>query len=306
MFQRATRKKSKLRLAICGVSGSGKTYSALRIAAGLGGKIAMLDTESGSGELYSDLTEYDVCQINAPYTPEKYLKAIHEAERLGYSTIIIDSFSHAWAGDGGLLAEVDKRRGKGNDFTAWRDITPMYNSLINAILASPCHVIVTMRSKQGYEMQKDEKGKVKPVKVGLAPVQRDGVEYEFTVVLDIDAEKHLATASKDRTSRFDNKYFIPTEETGRELADWLNGGEEAKTIVASAPITSPIPTTTTQGQPVPDVVSRFRDYLDQVGFTDNRDYMLAEMSRILRKTVESPRQLTKEEMAEYLDAVQSN
>ena len=228
MFKRAERKKAKLRLALCAPSGAGKTYSALLIAQGLGGRIAMIDTERGSGELYSNLCEYDVCQLQPPYSPKKYIEAIHEAERAGYTTIIVDSLTHAWAGQGGLLEEVDKRKGKGNDFTAWRDITPQHNALVDAMLQSPCHIIATMRTKTAYEVVKDERtGKTKPVKVGLAPVQRDGLEYEFTVVLDIDVDKHVASASKDRTSLFDGEVFVPTVETGQTILQWLESGVDA-------------------------------------------------------------------------------
>lgn len=226
MFKRAERKKARLRLALCAPSGAGKTYSALLIAKGLGGRIAMIDTERGSGDLYAHLCEYDVCQVEPPFTPQKYIEAIRFAEQAGYNTIIIDSLTHAWAGQGGLLEEVDKRKGRGNDFTAWRDITPQHNALVDAMLQSTCHIIATMRTKTAYEMTKDQNGKVKPVKVGMAPIQRDGMEYEFTVVLDIDIDRHLAEASKDRTSLFDGKRFVPSEETGAILLNWLEGGRE--------------------------------------------------------------------------------
>lgn len=225
MFKRAERKKAKLRLAICGPSGSGKTYSALLIAQGLGGPIAFIDSERGSGSLYSNLCEYDVADLEPPYTPQKYIAALKEAELAGYNVVIIDSLTHPWAGQGGLLEEVDKRKGKGNDFTAWREITPQHNALVDAILQARCHVIATMRSKTAYDMVKDERtGKVKPVKVGLAPVQRDGMEYEFTTVLDIDVERHMATSSKDRTGLFDGKVFVPDQQTGRDLLTWLESG----------------------------------------------------------------------------------
>lgn len=109
LFNRAERKKAFLKIAITGVSGSGKTYSALQLAQGLGGKIAMIDTENGSGELYSSLCDYDVAPMSAPFSPEKYIEYIHEAEQAGYSVLIIDSLSHAWAGEGGLLEFVDKK-----------------------------------------------------------------------------------------------------------------------------------------------------------------------------------------------------
>jgi len=227
MFRPAERKKAKLRLALCGTSGGGKTYSSLLIAMGLGGKIAFVDSENGSGELYAHLCEYDVCPISPPFTPSKYIQAIKEAEKLGYDIIIVDSLTHAWAGSGGLLEEVDKRRASSNNpngFSAWRDVTPLHNEFVDAMLQSSAHIIATMRSKTAYEMQRNEKGKMVPVKIGLQPVQRDGLDFEFTAVLDVDQEKHYATASKDRTGLFDGQSFIPSKETGKQLLDWLESG----------------------------------------------------------------------------------
>lgn len=225
MFKRAERKKAKLRLALMGPSGSGKTYSALQIARGIGGRIAFIDTENGSGELYAHLCEYDICQILPPFAPEKYVQAIHEAERAGYDSIIVDSLSHAWAGSGGLLEQVDKRKAGGNQFSAWRDITPMHNAFVDAMVQSSAHIIATMRTKTGYDMQKDERtGKIVPVKIGLQPVQRDGLEFEFTLVLDLDQDRHVAHAGKDRTGLFDGQYFTPSPETGAQLRAWLESG----------------------------------------------------------------------------------
>ena len=236
MFVKAERKKAKLRLAMLGPSGSGKTYSALLIAHGLGGPIALIDTERKSGSLYAHLCDYDVCDIEPPYTPDKYVKAIREAEHAGYNVVIVDSLTHAWAGQGGLLEEVDKRKGRGNDFTAWRDITPMHNALVDSMLQSGCHVIATMRTKQEYVLvDENRNGKnVKvPKKVGMAPVQRDGMEYEFTVVFDMDLDRHVATASKDRTSLFDGKVFTPGVDTGKELVAWLETGADMPLPFAS-------------------------------------------------------------------------
>src|SRR5688572_3618252 len=202
-IRKAERKKAKLRLGIAAPSGAGKTYSALLLAFGLGGKVGLIDTEHGSGDLYADLGEYDIIGIEAPYTVDKYLKAIKAFEAAGYSTIIIDSLSHAWAGDGGLLDKQGKiaDSGKANGFAAWRTITPEHNSLVEAMLSSPCHIIATMRSKTEYILETNERGKQVPKKVGLAPVQRDGLEYEFGVMFDIDIN-HIASASKDRTRLF--------------------------------------------------------------------------------------------------------
>lgn len=225
-IRKAERKQAKLRLALIGASGSGKTYSALQMAFGLGGKVGMIDTENGSGDLYANTGDYDIITLQAPYEVSKYLAAIKAFERGGYSTIIIDSLSHAWAGDGGLLDKQGKiaDSGAGNSYTAWRKITPEHNSLVEALLGSPAHIIATIRAKQDYVQEKDDKtGKTVVRKIGLAPVQRDGVEYEFTCVLDVDAQ-HVAHASKDRTGLFDGRYFKITPATGESLVEWLNDG----------------------------------------------------------------------------------
>lgn len=225
MFTKAERKQSKLRLAFVGPSGSGKTYSSLLLAKGLSTSIALFDTESGSGSLYADLVDYDICQLRPPFTPEAYIEAIKAAEDAGYGTIIIDSLSHAWAGPGGILEFVDRAtQSLKNNFAAWREASPKHNSLVDALLQSKSHIIATMRSKTAWEVQKDERtGKTRPVKIGLAPVQRDGLEYEFTSVLDLETERHIASSSKDRTGLFDGRYFVPGTETGEELRLWLEG-----------------------------------------------------------------------------------
>lgn len=224
MFRKAERKKAKLRLGILGPSGSGKTYSAILITKGLGGKAALIDTEHGSGELYSHLMDYDVATLTPPFSPDKYVQLIHGAEQAGYDTLIIDSLSHAWSGDGGVLDMHDKATAATrNSFTAWREVTPQHNAFVDAILQSPLHIIATMRTKTAYEVTQDN-GKTKVVKVGLAPIQRDGMEYEFTAVFDLSIDGHIATASKDRTTLFDGRHFKPSVETGIELLEWLEAG----------------------------------------------------------------------------------
>lgn len=226
-IRKAERRKAKLRLGISAPSGAGKTYSALLMAFGLGGKVGLIDTEHGSGDLYADLGEYDIIGIEAPYTIQKYLQAIKAFEDADYSVIILDSLTHAWAGDGGLLDKQGKiaDSGKVNGFAAWRTITPEHNALVEAILKSKCHIIATMRSKQEYVLETNDKGKQVPKKVGLAPIQRDGMEYEFTVMLDIDTN-HVASATKDRTGLFDGQFFKISEQTGKDLLTWLEQGVE--------------------------------------------------------------------------------
>ena len=228
-FHKAIRKQAKLRLALCGPSGSGKTYSALLIAQGLApdGRIALLDTERGSGELYSHLADYDAATLAPPFTPERYIKLIREAEQAGYAVLIIDSLSHAWTGEGGVLDMHDKATlasRSGNSFMSWREVTPHHNALVDAIIGANLHVIATMRTKTAYDLVDDGKNGKKPIKVGLAPVQREGMEYEFTVVMDLSVDNHIATATKDRTSLFDSRHFAPSPDTGVALREWLDSG----------------------------------------------------------------------------------
>ena len=228
MFRKAERRKAKLRLAITGPAGSGKTYGALTLAQGLGGRIAMIDTENGSGDLYANMCDYDVETLTAPYSIQKYLSAIHEAESEGYDVLIIDSLSHAWTGEGGLLdihSQLTASMKSGNSYAAWNKITPMHNRLIETMLASSCHIIATMRSKTDYAQVMNDRGRTEIRKVGLAPVQKDGMDYEFTVVFDLGME-HTVTVSKDRTGLFDRQVFTITQDTGRTLKDWLNKGSD--------------------------------------------------------------------------------
>ncbi len=227
-FRKAQRSNAKLRLAITGAAGSGKTYSSLLIAKGLGGKIAMIDTENGSGDLYSNIADYDICSLTPPYDPRKYEQYIHEAEQAGYDIIIIDSLSHAWNGQGGILdlhTRTSEAKYRGNSYAAWRDVTPLHNRLVNTLLASPCHIIATMRSKTDYVQSENERGRTEIRKVGLAPVQREGIDYEFAVVFEVNSD-HLVNVSKDRTRLFDGDIFTITTDTGKVLRDWLDGNNK--------------------------------------------------------------------------------
>lgn len=241
IIRKAERKKAKLRLGIAAPSGAGKTYSALLIAYGITGdwnKIGLIDTENGSGDLYAHLGEYMVLPLEAPYTPERYVQAIRAFEAEGAGVIIVDSLSHAWAGQGGALEMVDNSiAGNKNKFAAWRDVTPKHNELVEAMLQSKSHIIATMRSKTEYVLEEDEKGKKVPRKVGMAPIQRDGMEYEFTVMLDMSVQ-HMATTSKDRTGLFDGQYFKPDTTAGEKLLEWLETGvdpdQQRKELLTSA------------------------------------------------------------------------
>ncbi|EMN0830535.1 ATP-binding protein [Providencia rettgeri] len=227
-FAKALRKKAKLRLALTGPSGSGKTYGALEIAKGLGGKTAVIDTEKGSASLYSDRFNFDVLELDPPFTPERFIEAIGAAQEAGYDNLIIDSITHEWSGSGGCLELLDglaKAKYRGNTWSAWSEITPRHNAFLDAILRSDLHIIATMRSKTETAQVDKGNGKKGVDKLGMKSEQRDGVEYEFTTVLDLNHETHTAMASKDRTGLFSNAEVTRLNElTGKKLMDWLNDG----------------------------------------------------------------------------------
>jgi hypothetical protein len=229
MFQRASKAQAKLRLALCGTAGTGKTYSALAIATELvpGGRIAVIDTERGSASLYADRFAFDVLNLET-HSPDAYVEAIHGAEAEGYDVVVIDSLSHAWAGRDGALEQVDKaakRSSSGNTFTAWRDVTPKHNRLIDAIIASSCHVIATMRTKTEWVLDKDEKtGKTTPRRVGMEPVMRAGVEYEFSVVGDINLDHQLVITKTRCSVLTDAVIDKPGAQVAKTLREWLTNG----------------------------------------------------------------------------------
>lgn len=245
-FAPATKAQSKLRLSLMGPSGSGKTYTALSLAAtfvadltvygheNLGhsrtnGHVAVIDTERGSASKYADLFTFDVLELS-DYHPQHYINALRSAEQNGYDVVVIDSLSHAWNATGGVLDMVDKaakRSQSNNSFAAWRDVTPLHHALVDAILNCSCHVIVTMRSKTEYVLEKDERtGKNVPRKVGLGPVQRDGIEYEFDIAGELDVDNNLVV-TKTRCSQLQG---VVVNRPGAELAQtiqaWLSAGIE--------------------------------------------------------------------------------
>jgi hypothetical protein len=228
-FQKAARKKSKLRLNISGPSGSGKTYSALLMAKGLVGdwsKIGVIDTENGSAALYDHLGPFNALDLSAPFSPERYISAIDAAISAGFECVIIDSSSHEWDGSGGCVESNEKlaqAKYKGNTWSAWNETTPRHDSFVNKILQSPIHVITCTRSKMETVMTDDRKVK----KVGMKDIQRSGWEYELTISLNLDRDTHTAIASKDRTELFDKMQpFVITEATGELIRKWCESGIE--------------------------------------------------------------------------------
>lgn len=231
-FAPATRKKSRARVALVGPSGSGKTYTALLFARGLvgaEGRIAVIDTERASASKYAgEVTEFDCLDLDH-HSPKEYVDAIHDAGKAGYDCLVIDSLSHAWNGRGGALEQVDSasKRSQGNSYVAWRDVTPQHNALVDAILTYPGHVIVTMRAKTEYVLETGKNGKQTPRKVGMAPIQRDGMEYEFDVVADMDLD-HNMIVSKSRCSALADAVFTkPDVSVAHTLRAWLSDGVDA-------------------------------------------------------------------------------
>lgn len=239
MFKPATRKRVRLRMALMGPTGSGKTYSALRIGQGLlapGQRLAVIDTEHGSAAVYAGqanpdggVFEFDAVEIHewdGKFSIPNYIKAIDGAAAAGYPVLVVDSLSHAWAGQGGALEMVDKKAAasrSGNSYTAWRDVTPLHNGLVDALLSYPGHVVVTMRSKMAYVMEENSRGKVAPKKIGLQPIQRDGLEYEFTIVGDMHETKLVVSKTRfsDLTDEVIDK---PGAELAHKIRAWLDEG----------------------------------------------------------------------------------
>jgi len=233
-FKKATKAAAKLRAAIFGPSGAGKTYTSLRMAKGLGGRIAVIDTERGSAAKYSDRFEFDVLELE-DQSIQGYVDAIALAGAEGYGVLVIDSLSHGWQS---LLEEVEKlakAKYRGNTWSAWSEGTPLQRKLVQAILSFPGHVLATMRSKTEWTTVDDGKGRKSPQRVGLAPEQGKGVEYEFDLLVEISTE-HIANVIKDRTGKFQDKLLDkPGEEFGRQLASWLSEGTAGPVGDAAAP-----------------------------------------------------------------------
>ncbi len=251
-FQKATKKSARLRMALIGVAGAGKTYTALSIASNLGKRIAVLDTERGSASKYSDLFEFDVMEPES-FAPKTYIDAIEAAAEAGYDVIILDSLSHAWAGKDGALELVDRaarRAQSNNNFGAWRDVTPQHNAMVDSIITAKIHVIATMRAKTEYVQEKDPKtGRTSVRKVGMAPVQRDGLEYEFDVVADIDSENNLVVG-KTRCPAIAGAVFPKAgKEIALRLKNWLTDGGVARE--AAAEMQKPAPKFEKKAAPAP-------------------------------------------------------
>ena len=233
-FKKAKREQVWTKTLLVGASGSGKSYSALRMATGLAEKcnsdIAVIDTEAGRIKYYANEFNFDLVTLN-DYQPETYTEYIEEAINSGYKVIIIDSISHEWD----YCLELNSKLG--GRYTDWKNITPRHEKFRDKILQSPAHIICTARGKDEYILE-ERNGKQVPKKVGLGYKQRTDTEYEYTVAFNIAQDTHIASATKDNTHIFEGKYDILTEQSGKALYEWANTGEkvESKNNTASVSV----------------------------------------------------------------------
>ncbi len=228
MFRPARKENVALKIAFFGPSGSGKTLAALKVATGLGGRVAMIDTENNGGGLYADLFSFDILQCDPPFAPESLIQALQAAEQAGYAVVILDSLSQVWSGSGGVLEQVDAARRIKDGYNPWAGPARRNERLIQYLLYSRCHILVTMRAKTQWLAAAGEEQLqgMHPIRRGLAPEQRQGIEYEFTTVFSLSPASPQAMRIKDRTGLFSAFETLSTT-TGANLAAWLQNGVRA-------------------------------------------------------------------------------
>ena len=235
LFQPASKQQARARVAFSGASGSGKTYWSLAWASVLaeGNGLAFIDTERGSASLYADQFTFDVLEMRPPFHPDRLVEALQSAEQAGYRAVVIDSLTHFWSGQGGVLEIVDQAssRFKGNSHAAWQVGTPIQQRMVDAVLGYEGHILATMRAKTEWVMEPDERGRVTPRKVGLAPQQRSDIEFEFTMMLELDATTHRASVAKSRFADFADKVFAPADciASAEQFLGWLKAGKQIVT-----------------------------------------------------------------------------
>jgi hypothetical protein len=293
-FQKAEKAASSLRMVLCGGPGAGKTWTSLALATGLGQHIALIDTERGSARKYAGDFDFDVCELES-FHPQHYIDGMVAAYNGGYDVLIVDSLSHAWAGKDGALELVDRARatGKDNPLTAWRHVTPLHHKLVDTMLRLPMHLIVTLRTKVAYVIEEDARGKHVSRKVGMAPIQREGCEYEFDVIGELHST--VLTISKTRL-RFLQGLVLesdprdpitPGRELGRRIAADLGAEPEAP---ASSPAVS-VPVQQVKPVELKKLWARvtkcgvdhdaFRTYLANMGLQSSKELSPAQLEQCL-------------------------
>lgn len=247
-IKKAVRERVYLKVVVTGPSGGGKTLGSIGIAKGLAptGKIGVIDSENRSASYYASRFDFDVIELEAPFTTQKYLEALRAFIDGGYEVVVIDSLTHEWAASGGILDQKAAKDSRGgNSFSNWNDMKQLHNKFVETLLQSKIHVVCTLRSKMEYALEQDDKGRSTVRKIGLAPISSDGMEYEFGVMFDVERNSHLAVASKDRTGMFEGRSLNLDERVGKELADWLASGAELAPAPAPAEPAAKAPTAKT-------------------------------------------------------------
>lgn len=239
-FQKAKKEQIWAKILLNAPSGGGKTYSALRLATGIakkcGSRVAAIDTENGRIRYYAEEFDFDDMQLSEPYSPEKYMTAIDEAVKAGYKVLVIDSLTHEW---NFCLDLVNNMPGT-NSYTKWKTVTPRHDAFKEKILQSPIYIIATVRGKDEYVLE-DSNGKKVPKKVGLGYSQRDGLEFDYTVTLNLDQNTHRFSATKDNTHLFEDRYDVLTEEDGEAIYNWANSGDAPAKMPKAEPTPAPVP-----------------------------------------------------------------
>ena len=275
-FVKAKKEKIWTKVLLGGSSGSGKTYSALRLATGLakkcGSGIAAIDTEAGRIRYYANEFDFSDMQLTEPFTPEKYIEAINEAVGSGFKVLIIDSISHEW----NYCVDVHDKM-PGNSWTNWSKVTPRHDAFMEKILQAPIHIIATVRGKDEYVLE-EKNGKQTPKKVGLGFKQRDGVEYNYTATFNIAQDTHIAEATKDNTHIFEGRYEVLTEKDGEALYDWANTGEDFAFNISKAQQDIINLATELGGSKDPDVTKATIDILGEANPKNCTDEVLLKQS----------------------------
>lgn len=301
-FTPATRHEAKARVALIGPTGAGKTWTALQwaeILAGPAGTIGVIDTENGSASLYSDTYQFQTAPWYPPYDPAKLAAAVNAAAKQ-FDVLIVDSLTHFWQGDGGVLDIVEQEGAKvgarGNNFAGWKKGTPLWRGILDALIFAPCHVVVTMRSKMDYVQQQGNDGRMRVEKMGMAPVARNDVEYEFTVVGELD-QAHRLTITKSRCSALADQVAPAhqAEKLAAALVEWL--GTASPDPAPHVPPVVVVPGDATEAQ-----TRRVFALLKEAGFAERAAY-IAELSRMIGRTITTSKELTKVEAGKVIDAL---
>lgn len=302
-FQPATRHEAKARLAMIGPTGAGKTWTALqfaRILAGSEGRIGVIDTENASASLYADDYTFDTAPWYPPYDAAKLAAAINAAAST-FDVLVIDSLTHFWQGDGGVLDIVEQEGSKvgtrGNNFAGWKKGTPLWRGILDALIFAPCHVIITMRSKMDYVQQQGNDGRMRVEKMGMAPVARNDVEYEFTVVCEMD-QGHRLSVTKSRCSALADRVTAPHQSAvvAETLRDWLASAE-----ADPAPHVPPAPAAPT-GDVTEAQIRRMQATFTEHGIKD-RDAKLEFIAAAIGRPVGSSKELSRQEAGKVIDAL---